>query len=159
VVLAATLVLLWPNAQGAIEHGRTLAAQAGQFERDVREGVPLYLLVKGHSWFLHPSHDELTFELRALRRAGIGLVAAIREDPPFRDVAVPVEPADVQLARWEAGSGTAEVTGVDPYLHFVLPEALPVAGIRIAYTHANPAGGPARLKLVWTSRAHASPAA
>jgi hypothetical protein len=147
---AALLVLLWPDTRAALDHGRFLARQAREFALAVREGMPIYLLVKRFP-VLHPSQDELAAELHALRRAGIGIFAALREDPPLRLVPVPVLPADVLMARWDAGTGTAHIDGIDPYVHFVLPEALPVAGIRIAYTHANRVGGPARFALLWTS--------
>ena len=117
----------------------------------------MYLLIKRFP-FLHPSQDQLTTELPVLRKAGIGVFAALRDDGGApREVAVPLAPADVRLARWE--NGTAHVTGVDPYIHFVLPEAVPVAGIRIAYTHANRVGGPARFVFLWTSGGHTPPAA
>ena len=70
---------------------------------------------------------------------------------------MPLDPADVRLGRWE--NGTAHITGVDPYIHFILPEAVPVAGIRIAYTHANRVAGPARFVFLWTSDGHKPPTA
>ena len=68
---------------------------------------------------------------------------------------MPLAPADVRLGRWE--NGTAHITGVDPSIHFILPEAVPVAGIRIVYTHANRVGGPARFVFLWTSGGHQPP--
>jgi hypothetical protein len=156
--LVATLsVLLWPNTRAGLEFGREHIRQARAFERDLRGGTSPYLLVKRYTPFLHPSQDALLDGLGALRRARVGVFRALRPDPKFREAVVPVEPAGVNLARWE--NGTAHVTGVDPELHFVLPEALPVAGVRLRYAHANKSGGPARFRFSWTSEGATRPAA
>jgi hypothetical protein len=156
-VFAALLLLFWPNAKRGLEHGQNLANQASQFQRDVRAGVPPYLLVKRYTPFLHPSQDEAARILEMLRDAGIGLFRALHRDPPFRDVPVPVVPSDLKLARWE--HGTAHVIGQDPYLHFVLPKALPVAEIRLRYSHVNPLGGEGHFRFLWTSAAGSQPQA
>jgi hypothetical protein len=153
-IFAATLVLLWPNTQEALDHARTLNRQASEFTRAVREGVPMHMLIRRFP-FLHPSHDELTTELPALRQARIGVFAELRDNGMLREVAVPLAPAGVRMGRWE--NGTVYINGVDPLIHFILPEAIRVAGIRIAYTHANRAGGPARFVFLWSSRSHQRP--
>jgi hypothetical protein len=156
-VFAALLLFVWPNTKRALEYGRNVASQASQFERDVRAGVPPYLLVKRYTPFLHPSQDEAARVLAVLRDTRIGLFRALRRDPSFREVLVPVVPSDLKLARWE--HGTAHVTGIDPYLHFVLPRALPVAEIRLKYSHTNPVGGEAHFRFLWTSAAGTQPEA
>ena len=75
-MFAAALVLLWPNTQEALDHARMLAGQVRQFTSRAAKGVPMYLLIKRFP-FLHPSQDELTTELPALRQAGIGVFAAL----------------------------------------------------------------------------------
>ena len=128
-LLATMLVVLWPNAQAGIAAGKRLAEAASRFEREVRSGTPMYLVIKHATPFLHPSEDELTSLLPALRDAGVGLFRHLRPNPSFREVALPVAPAKARLARWE--HGTAHVTGVDPELTYVLAEGRHVAGIRI----------------------------
>jgi hypothetical protein len=143
------LVLLWPNTQAGLEAGRNLSAQAGRFERDVRAGLPTYLVVRHNAPFLHPSQDELTDLLPRLRAAGVGLFVQLRPDPPLRAVAIPVDPAEVRLAVWDRARQTARATGVDPWLSFVLPEEGYVAGIRLRYAYANAEGSPARFRMDW----------
>jgi hypothetical protein len=143
------LVLLWPETRVALEYGRGKAETVARFERDVRNGVPLYLLARRHTSFLHRSQDEVVRMLSLLRESRIGIFGSIAPDPVFHEVAVPVKPTRLRLARWE--NGTAIVTGFDPELRYALPKARLVAGIRLRYSHANRAGEPARFRLRWTS--------
>ena len=145
------LVLLWPETRVAIAYGRAKAASAARFERDVRDGVPLYLLTRRHTTFLHRSQDEVAGVLAMLREARVGIFGSITPDPAFREIAVPVTPTRLRLARWE--NGKAIVVGFDPELHYALPEARLVAGIRLRYSHANRAGEPARFRVRWASAA------
>ena len=147
VVFAALLVLLWPNTETGLAQGRELAEQSARFESAIRSGAPLYRVVKAASPLLHPSADVLTEVLPKLHDARLGVFRFLKPNPPFRVVAVPVEPTEVQLARWE--DKTAHVTGVDPQLTFTLPQARHVAGIRLRYSHSNPAGTSARFKIAW----------
>ncbi len=153
--LSAALILLWPNTRDAINAGRKLAQQAEQFAADVRNGAPVFALVKRHTRFMHPSQDVLAEKLAMLRTAQIGVFRTIPPDPAFREIHLGVTPADVTMARWE--NGTAQVTGVDPYLHYVLPRTQSLAGIRLKYSHANKLGAPARFRIKWISVAGASP--
>ena len=152
---SAALILLWPITRDAIDTGQKLALQADQFVADVRRGAPAYVLVKRHTPFMHPSQDVLAEKLALLRKARVGVFRTIQADPAFREVHVPVTPADDSMVRWE--NGTAHVTGVDPYLHYVLPRAQTVAGIRLKYSHASKRGSPARFRISWTSVAGANP--
>ena len=110
-LLATMLVVLWPNTQAGIAAGKELAEAASRFEREVRSGTPMYLVIKHATPFLHPSEDELTALLPTLRDSGVGLFRHLRPDPNFREVACPWP---LQRSGWPAGSGTAHVTGVDP---------------------------------------------
>ena len=148
-VLSAVLILLWPSTRDAIETGRNLAFRAGQFMADVRDRAPAFMLVKRHTGILHPSQDLLAEKIAMLRKARIGVFTNIRSNPTFSEVELPKTPNSLRLVRWE--NGTAHVRGVDPYLHYVLPRAVAVAGIRIKYSHANKIGSPARFRAEWTS--------
>jgi hypothetical protein len=147
VLFVAMCVLLWPNTQAGLDHGREAAAQDAAFARDLRAGVPAFLLIKRYTPWLHPSQDALTELLPMLHRAGIGPFRSLRANPPFREVPVPVVPTAVDQMRWE--DGTAHATGVDPHLLFTLPETRSVAGIRLRYSHANRQGAPARFQIAW----------
>jgi hypothetical protein len=149
VLMAAMLVLLWPNTRAGLEAGRDLDAQAARLERDVRSGLPTYRVIRNASPFLHPSQDELTALLPGLRARGVGLFRALRPDPPLRAVALPATPAEVRLASWSPERKTARVVGVDPWLVYPLPRPRYVAGIRLRYAHSSPEGNPARFRLDW----------
>lgn len=146
-LLATALVLLWPNTQAGLADGKELAAKAAAMVREIRAGTPTFLVVKHATPFLHPSEDELARVLPQLRDARLGVFRFLKPDPAFREIAVPLDPTETRMVRWERG--TAHVTGVDPQLTFALPEARYVAGIRLRYAHASPEGGPARFKLAW----------
>lgn len=146
-LLAIACVLAWPNTQVGLDHGWTLAARAEALAADVRAGVPAYRVLKRHAGFLHPNPDEAARFLPILRAAGLGPFGDLRPDPPFREAEIPVTPTYLSMARWTGD--TAESTGVDPWLTYNLPAPRAVAGIRLDYSHANPAGGPARFVLTW----------
>ena len=148
VLLSLSLVTLWPNTVDGLVHGRTVAARVAAFHRDLRAGVPTYMLLRRYTPFLHPSPDELAVAFRGLRRAGVGPFRGLKDDPPFREIPVPPAPVGISLARWEGG--LVRVTGVDPWITFALPEPRYVCGIRLRYSHCNPAGTDARFRVAWT---------
>jgi hypothetical protein len=154
-LLAVNLVLLWPQTRAGIEDGREKFAQGEKFVKDVRDGVPLYMLTRRHTPYLHQSQDAVARELAALREAGIGVFASIAPNPAFHEVAVPVTPSSMRLADWK--DGKAIIRGVDPELRYVLSQARPVAGIRLRYSHNNQSGGPARFRIEWSSVAGKAP--
>ena len=146
-LLVAASVLLWPNTLGGLEYAESSRAKALALARDVKSGVPIYLIVKRHTPFLYPTQEGLADHLRVLRRAGIGLFARLREDPPFREVRISPIPSKLIQATWEGQS--AKVTNVDPYLVYDLPEVRDICGIRLRYSHVNRYGGPAHFKMTW----------
>jgi hypothetical protein len=148
-LLSTVLALLWPITREAIESGQSRARMADAVMLDIRAGTPVYRLVKHHTPFLHPSQDVLAEYLKLLRTAHIGAFGAIKADPVFRAEVLSKIPNDVRQVRWENGAG--RVTGVDPFLHYVLPRAATVAGIRLKYSHASTAGGPPHFRIWWTS--------
>jgi hypothetical protein len=154
-LFAAMLVVLWPDTQAGLDAGRGLARESARLRREVRSGAPMFVVIKEATPFLHPSQDALAEALPRLRDAGFEDFRALRPDPPFREVTLPLTPTDVRLARWERG--TAYVEGVDPQLTFTLPADRYVAGIRLRYSHANGAGAPARFKLDWLRTGQSSP--
>ncbi|WP_152053539.1 hypothetical protein [Tautonia marina] len=147
-VFCLLCVLLWPNTRSAIEFGRSTKQQAETFFADLHSGVPRFLLVRRHTPFVYPSHDELTRHLAMLQQAGIEPFDRIAPDPPFREVVLDLEPSRLQLARWNGQ--TIESLGADPQVVFEVPDAVsPIAGIRLRYSHSNSEGEPARFKLAW----------
>src|SRR5262249_42395617 len=75
--------------------------------------------------------------LSMLHRAGIGRFRLLREDPAFREVALPVEPTGLDRMTWS--EGVARATGAGASLEFALPRTTYVAGIRWRYSHPREA--------------------
>ena len=147
-LLLAVSVLLWPNTVSGLEYAESRRVQALALARDVRTGVPVYLIVKRYTPFLFPSQDGLADLLRMLHRARIEPFTHLREDPAFREVRISPVPSSLIQATWDGEA--AQVANVDPYLIYNLPEARDVCGIRLRYSHANGAGGPAHFKMSWS---------
>jgi hypothetical protein len=147
-LLLAVSILLWPNTQIGLENAEAGLAQARALARDIRNGVPIYLILKRYTPFLYPSQDGLADLLRMLRRARIAPFAHLRENPPFREVRISPVPTSLIQATWDGE--TAQVTNVDPYLIYDLPEGRDVCGIRLRYSHTNRDGGPAHFKMSWS---------
>jgi hypothetical protein len=152
-LLFATCILVWPNTRGGLEYAEDGRAHASALARDVRNGVPIYLIVKRFTPFLYPTQEGLADFLRMLRRAGIGPFAHLREDPAFREIPISPVPSSLIQATWEGQ--TAQVTNVDPYLIYDLPEVRDVCGIRLRYSHENRHGGPAHFKMTWSQNGRA----
>jgi hypothetical protein len=147
VLLASSCLLAWPNIEDGWSAGRNTRAQVEAFDHDLAAGTPLFRMVRRYTPFLHPSQEVLHESLRMLRQAGIGRFRMLQDDPPFREQAVKLSPADIRLARWD--DGRIEVTGVDPWVRFDLPAPVAACGIRIRYSHANDDGTPARFQIAW----------
>ncbi|WP_165247542.1 hypothetical protein [Paludisphaera soli] len=147
VLFATSCVLIWPNAEDALQVGRRDAEQAAAFDRERASGVPIFRLVRRHVPFLYPSQPPFHDLLTTLGEAGVGEFKRLAPDPAFRERPVELRPGDVRLARWEDGAIVA--TGPDPWVRFDLPEPVRVAGVRIRYDHRNDDGSPARFKLAW----------
>lgn len=146
MLLLAT-AMLWGNAEAGLKHGEEVAAESASFRKDIGEGLPAYVVVKRHTPFLHPSQEALERPMAMLKRAGVGAFRFLRDNPPFREVEVPLTPSEVRLLRWE--NGKAEVTGVDPWISFKVAKPGYVAGIRLRYSHSNRTATSAHFKVAW----------
>ena len=146
LLLSATGAL-WSNTRLGIEHGEETATRAAAFRRDIRAGVPAYMLVNRYTPFLHPSQDDLPRFMTMLRRAGIRPFADLRENPRFREEEIPLTPTKVELLDWV--DGVAHVNGADPWLIFALPHPRYVAGIRVRYSHSNDNRTSSHFKAGW----------
>ena len=137
-VMAA--LCLWGDTTSGIAYGTKLREEMGLLEREIEAGDPPYLLIHRHHDMLHPSEDLVSDYMPLLRRAGVGAFKHLRDDPPFREVPVPLVPSGTKDLRWEGG--TAHGSGPGSYVDFALPADLDVGGIRIRYLHSNPKGTP-----------------
>lgn len=148
-LFAVACVLIWPNAEAGIANGRGSSATARALARDVKAGLPPYQLVARYTPSLHPSQDELIRFIPLLRRGHVGPFGAVRNDPPHHETPIPAAPDSLRMARWDASSSTAHVTGENPQLLYRLASPRMVVGVRIRYSHSNRQGGPARFQLTW----------
>jgi hypothetical protein len=148
-LFVAACVLVWPNADSGLKRGRQGAEAARELTQDVRSGVPPYGIVARYAPFLHSSQDEIARLLPMLRRTKVGPFRFLRSNPPLVETRLPVAPTALSLARWDAATQTAHVTGVDPKLTYVLAAPRRVAGVRIRYAHSNAEGAPARFQFEW----------
>src|SRR5262249_50813132 len=82
--------------------------RAAAFEQDIRDGVPLYMLLARHTNAICPKvleQDYLAHWLRMLRDAGLGSFGQLRDNPLFEEVPIPVDPVALQRASWDEGNG------------------------------------------------------
>jgi hypothetical protein len=133
-LLAATLFLLYPNTQFGAGYGKYQRSSIDAFERDLREGQPLYLLQARHHAILAPEDmggvgPWLLEDMRLLHQAGIGPFQHLQENPPFRAIPISPRPTAVANMTWEDGAGQG--TGLESHLTFTLPRPMFVAGIRL----------------------------
>lgn len=95
-----------PNLAIGLESGRHFSNSRQAFERDMRAGVPPFILAERHVVFLNPATDdvkEIDFRLRQMQQAGIPQFRDMARDPAFRDVALPVAPVGMDQVIWHNG--------------------------------------------------------
>jgi hypothetical protein len=144
---ALTCIALGPNTRFGIDYGTDLRSHLGSFERDMEAGTPGYRLIRRHAGYLHPHQEILTDYLPMLRRAGVGRFRLLREDPPFREVALPLESDALNEVTWK--DGAAYATGNYPYVVFALREDTYVCGIRLRYSYSSPEGTLPCVSICW----------
>jgi hypothetical protein len=149
-LLAVTCLTLWPNSRSGIDYATDLRERLTSLEKDMAVGLAPYQLITRYGPYLH-IHQEITHDyMPLLRRAGVGLFASLRDDPLFREVAVPLNPAALNQATWE--SQTVYAQGTSPSVDFELPQEQFACGIRVTYEHHNDAGTAPCITLYWKSR-------
>jgi hypothetical protein len=145
---AVAVVVFLPNLVEALEYGRYHHQELQSFERDLAAGDPPYKLLNRYTPFLHPDLDDsLTEYFRRMRDAGFGSFRYLKDNPPFREVSLSVEPSRLHQGGWKEGTATG--TGPESYVGFTLPRPRLVYGIRITYRHANGQGKGPYFQLFW----------
>jgi hypothetical protein len=147
LVLASLIFLL--NTPSGLRYARTKAEKLEALERDVRNGVPIYLLVHRYTPFVQYSQDWMAESLQMLQRVGVEPFTHLREDPPFSEIPLDVEPSATHRMTWTQRTGQG--LGDDSCLVYSLPRPTFVAGIRITYSLTNREGIPANFRLCWKS--------
>jgi hypothetical protein len=146
-LLLTTLALFWPNTQFGENYARDLRNHLLSFERDVAAGIPPFRLVQRHAAYLHPHHDIPTDYMPMLRQAGVGWFRMLRDDPPFREVPIPLVPAELHDATWQ--DSTIHSLSATPYVEFELPQDQYTAGLRMTYQQHNADGTEPYVSVYW----------
>lgn len=138
------------NVYDGVQYGRNHRAQMQAFDRDLRDGVPTFLLLRRHAPFLFFSLSERLAEgMGMLQRAGVRPFTALAADPPFREVRLAVEPVWVRRLAWHGQMGQG--TGKDPYALFALPAPRFVAGVRLTFSYPDAGTRPVYFQVFWGS--------
>jgi hypothetical protein len=138
LLLCVAVLLFWPNTRSGIQYGEVLRGELGSLERQMKNGVPPYLLIHEHRMWLHPNQQLLSDYFPMLRTARIGAFEFLKENPAFQELAVPLHPAALEYADWQ--EPTAYTRSSSASIEFRIPTAPYAAGIRVRYTIRNADG-------------------
>jgi hypothetical protein len=137
LLLALTVVTLWPNTRFGLNYGTHVRSRLAGFENEMVAGVPGSRLIFRYWQYLHPHHDLLNEYMPMLRQAGVGSFRFLQENPAFREVSIPLVPQSLNKVRWEAGTFYATGRWDESYMLFSLPKAEYAYAIRLKYTYWN----------------------
>jgi len=145
--LAVTsLLIVWPNTQFGVEYGRKLSERLGQFEDDLRDGMPKSRLIARYASVLHPLHQLVNDNIGMLRDVNFGPFAKLRDDPPMRHV--PVAPDE-----WRVSGGTREGRTIihqgNAWITVSFAQPTLVAGIRMVFRADNALHRVPFVRLEW----------
>lgn len=153
-MLAVLAGLLPLNLQQAIHAGQYLRQKTWAFERDVRNGIPAFILAERHfASDVVPRAEELDRILRDHKANRIGIFGEIRDDPPFRIETLDVENAvlDRMTLHGRVISSTADSNASS--LTFTLPEPRHIYAIRLQYAYLKTANAWPALRAYWRNSA------
>jgi hypothetical protein len=148
-LFAIACIALWPNTQFGVEYGTNIRNHLGSFECDMADGVPGGLLINRYGSYLHINQDLLSDYMPMLQHSGVGHFRFLRNNLPFREISLPLEPTELNRVKWIGG--TAYGTEEDPYLVFALPDDRYVYGIHLKYAYSNDAGTAPCRYVYWRS--------
>ena len=149
LLFATVLIVLLPNMSWGLRWAQYLKSNLAPFERDMKAGMPPYQLLQRYA-SLHQDNELMMDYMPMLRGAGVGAFRYLRDDPPFREIAVPLVPVEVRDAEWQ--DGVVRATKMYGSVTFTLPSDIRVAGIRLDYTYFNSNRVEPYLGLYWKSR-------
>jgi hypothetical protein len=135
------------NLMMALNAGKEHRARMDAFERDLRAGMPLSMLVARHGVFLsprlptEPDAGDVARGLPMLRRAVGRQYQGVRDDPAVAEEPFPVVPAAVRQITWDGDRG-GQAWGADSHLVFALGEPRMVYAVRVWYSVSPEEKGP-----------------
>jgi hypothetical protein len=148
LLFATALVVFVPNMSWGLRWAQYLKSNLAPFERDMKEGMAPYQLLHRYA-SLHQDNELMMDYMPMLRGAGVGAFRYLRDDPPFREIALPLTPVETHDMEWQ--DGVAHATKMYGYVTFALPRDIHVAGIRLDYTYLNRNRVVPFLGLYWKS--------
>jgi hypothetical protein len=147
-LFVTVVVVLAPNTFWGWQWAHYIKSHLEAFERDIIGGMPPYRLLQRHA-DLHQDNELMMDYMPMLRGAGVGAFRYLRNDPPFREIALPLVPVDMHDMQWQ--DGVARATERKAWLTFMLPGDVEAAGIRLDYTYSNPDDVEPYLGISWKS--------
>jgi hypothetical protein len=136
LLFATAVVVLVPNTMWGLRYARDLKSHLGAFEADMVAGTPPYQLIQRYGGkYLHPHQLIVTDYMPFLRDSRVGAFRYLRDNPPFREVSIPLKP--IESRDVEFSNGVARAIGMGGSLTFALPADVQVAGIRLRYTYSS----------------------
>jgi hypothetical protein len=146
-VFALAIALAFvPNVLAGVAYGSDLRGKLAGFERQMKAGAPPSLLI-ARNVFIHAHHDVPTDYMPLLRRAGVGAFRFLRDDPPFREIPVPLNPVELKDVEWR--DSVAVSTSEQPSLVFDLGRDRYVAGIRLVFEYRSRSGRLPYTSIQW----------
>ena len=130
-----TCIVLLPNAEQATNNAVLNRAIVDDFERDLRDGMPMTDLVDNYhdKHPLLPDPNEVSYEaLSRLRDARVGMFKRLRGGPDGPGTPLPLVRAETQAMTWTNDVGRP--IGPDPFAVFALDRPRRVAEIRLRLT-------------------------
>jgi hypothetical protein len=145
-ILAA--LLLPVNTKMGLTYAKNRRAKMANFERDLKNKVPIYLLIKRHSQFLMLSQQELlTHYFRNLHQQGFGPFQSLQDDPPFDVIELELIPTTFNEVEFH--DGIVKGTGEDSYIVYTLAKPQFVYRLQLDYNHFNQEGTRPRFRMFW----------
>jgi len=139
------------NLNQAIQTGKSIQRNTVAFERDVRKGIPAFVLAERHfTSDLVPRAEKLTLILKDLKANGIGIFREIRSDPPFDIDTLGVQTAVLSRAvlHDDIVSSTVDSNEMTS-LTFTFGSARRVYAIRLRYVYVKAASLWPNLRVYW----------
>jgi hypothetical protein len=153
-MLAVLAGLLPLNLHQAIQAGQYLQQKTWAFEKDVKNGIPPFILAERHfASDVVPRAEELDRILRAHKANGIGIFREIRDDPPFRIEKLDVEAAVLNRMTLHDRVLLSAADGNMSSLTFTLPEPRHIYAIRLQYAYLKTASAWPALRTYWRNSA------
>jgi len=145
-LLVVSCICLWPNSVSGIVYGRDLRQRLSSFERDMIGGTPPYRLIRSYHEYLEINEQVIADYLPMLRQAGIGSFRFLKDDPPFREISL--SPNRAELVPSQADQAATKTRSDFSTVVFSLDNPMYAVGIRLRYKSESE-GRPPFIEVSW----------